>query len=159
MKKKEKATFEIANKKAYHDYFVDDTLECGISLKGHEIKSIILGNCNISDSWVTIQNGQLVIRGMHVSKYDKSNAFDVDETRERVLLAHKSEIRKLTGKIKLDGITLIPLKLYFSKDCHKLKVLVGVCRGKHNYDKRESLKIKQMNKDANKALKERNRKE
>lgn len=157
MKKKEKNTFEISNRKAYHNYFVDETLECGISLKGHEIKSIILGACNISDSWITIQNGQLVIRGMYIARYDKSNIFDVDETRERILLAHKSEIRKLAGKIKLDGITLIPLKLYFNKDCHKLKVLIGVCRGKHNYDKRESLKIKQMNKDANKALKERNR--
>ena len=86
---------EIDNKKAYHDYFVDDKLECGISLKGNEVKSIRQGKCNIKDAWCRVQNNQLVIRGMHISKWETANMFDIDENRERVLLAHKREIIKL----------------------------------------------------------------
>lgn len=143
----------IENKKAYHDYFVEDKIECGIQLRGNEVKSIREGKCNIKESWIRIQNGNLVLRGMHISKWDTANAFDIDETRERQLLAHKSEIRKLEDKISQDGITLIPLKVYFT-DRGKCKVLVGVCRGKHNYDKRESLKEKQVKRDIDRAFKE-----
>ena len=146
---------DITNKKAYHDYFVDDNLECGISLKGNEVKSIREGSCNIKDSWIRIQNGQLVIRGMHISRWHTSNLFDIDEDRERVLLAHKKEIRKLEEQVKLKGITLIPLKVYFKGN--KCKVLIGICRGKHNYDKREVLKDKQVKRDIDRAFKERSK--
>lgn len=142
---------EIKNKKAYHDYFIEDTLECGIALKGNEVKSIREGKCNIKESWVQIQNNNLVVRGMHISKWHTANDFDVDETRERQLLAHKNEIHKLQGLVSLQGITLIPLKVYFVNN--RCKILVGVCKGKHNYDKRQSLKEKQMNRDIRRELK------
>lgn len=146
----------IENKKAYHDYFVDETLECGISLKGNEIKSIRRGNCNIKDAWCRVQNGQLVIRGMHIKNYEESNQFDLaDPDRERVLLAHKSEIVKLDAKVQEDGLTLVPIKVYTVKG--KCKVLVGVCKGKHNFDKRNDLKEKQVKRDINRALKEVNK--
>lgn len=103
----------IENKKAYHDYFIEDTLECGISLKGNEIKSIRLGNCNIKDAWCRVQNNQLVIRGMHIKNYETSNKFDLlDPDRERVLLAHRREIIKLDSESQLNGKTLVPLRLY-----------------------------------------------
>lgn len=144
----------ISNKKAYHDYFVDSTLECGISLRGNEVKSIRDGKCSIKESWCTVQGKNLVIRGMHIAKWGTTNLFDVDESRERQLLAHKGEIAKLAGLVSQKGITLIPLKVYFS-DKGKCKVLVGVCRGKHNYDKRATLKEKQVKRDIDRALKER----
>ena len=147
---------EISNKKAYHDYFVNETLECGISLKGNEVKSIRDGKCNIKEAWVSIQNENLVIRGMHIAKWDTVNMFDVDENRERQLLAHKKEISKLSDAISQNGITLIPLKVYFN-DKGKCKILVGVCKGKHNYDKRESLKERQTKRDIDRALRERNK--
>lgn len=151
-----KGNMEINNKKAYHDYFIEETLECGISLKGNEVKSIRDGKCSIKEAWVQVQKGNLVIRGMHISKWGTANTFDVDETRERQLLAHKKEIAKLSDKVIQRGITLVPLKVYFSNR-GKCKVLVGVCKGKHNYDKRQSLKEKQVNRDINRALKEVNR--
>lgn len=151
-----KGNIEISNKKAYHDYFIEETLECGISLKGNEVKSIRDGKCSIKEAWVQVQKGNLVIRGMHISKWGTANTFDVDETRERQLLAHKKEIAKLSDKVIQQGITLVPLKVYFSNR-GKCKVLVGVCKGKHNYDKRQSLKEKQVNRDINRALKEVNR--
>lgn len=138
-------TTEIENRKARYDYFVEDTLECGISLRGNEVKSIWAGQCNITQAWCTVQNGNLVMRGAHISKWETSNTFDVDEDRERQLLAHKKEIRKLESQIARDGITLIPLKIYFSNG--KCKVLVGICRGKKNYDKRESIKKRDMERD------------
>lgn len=149
-----KGEVEINNKKAYHDYFVDTTLECGISLRGNEVKSIREGKCNIKEAWVQVQGRNLVIRGMHISKWGTSNVFDVDENRERQLLAHKGEIAKLADLVSQQGVTLIPLKVYFS-DKGKCKVLVGVCRGKHNYDKRATLKEKQVKRDIDRALKER----
>lgn len=145
----------IENKKAYHDYFVDETLECGISLRGNEVKSIRDGKCSIKEAWCRVQNNQLVIRGMHISQWNTANSFDVDEDRERVLLAHKKEIIKLGASAEQDGISLIPLKVYFSNG--KCKVLVGVCKGKHNYDKRETLKARQVKRDIDRALKESNR--
>ena len=145
---------KIENKKAYHDYFIDETLECGIALRGNEVKSIRDGKCSIKEAWVQVQNGNLVIRGMHISQWKTSNVFDVDETRERRLLAHKNEILNLESKVSQNGITLIPLKVYFSEK-GKCKVLIGVCRGKHNYDKRNTLKERQVKRDIDKALKER----
>lgn len=141
----------INNPKAYHDYFVLDKLECGIQLWGNEVKSIREGSCNIKDAWCSIQNNELVLRGMHVKAWHTSNAFDIDGNRERKLLVHKSEIRRLLAKVKQDGVTLIPLSLYFSKG--KCKVELGVCKGKKNYDKRETLKARQVNRDIERAVK------
>lgn len=148
-------TATIENKKAYHDYFVDETIECGISLRGNEVKSIRAGKASIKESWCRVQNNQLVIRGMHISQWDTANSYDVDEDRERVLLAHKKEIIKLGDVVQQDGVSLIPLKVYFVNG--KCKVLLGVCRGKHNYDKRETLKNRQVKRDIDRALKESNR--
>ena len=136
----------IENRKARYDYFVEDTLVCGISLRGNEVKSIAAGQASLKEAWCTVQNGNLVLRGMHVTRWESSNLFDVDEDREKQLLAHKSEIRKLAESVKLDGVTLIPLKVFFSNN-GKCKVEVGVCRGKKNYDKRETLKQRQIKRD------------
>ena len=141
----------IENKKAYYDYYVQEELECGIVLRGNEVKSIRSGMCNLKGAWCQVQNGELVIRGMHITKWDTANLFDIDEDRERTLLVHKKEILKLTQKLNEDGITLIPLKIYFKNG--KCKCLLGVCKGKHNYDKRESLKEKQIKRDIERSLK------
>lgn len=132
----------IENRKARYEYFVEEELECGLVLKGNEVKSIREGQCNIKESWVQVQDGELVLRGMHITKWHTSNLFDVDEDRERVLLAHKKEIKRLSDHIKQDGYTLIPLKLYFSNG--RAKVLVGLCKGKHNYDKRNTIKEREV---------------
>lgn len=142
----------IENKKAYHDYFVDEKIECGISLRGNEVKSIRNGMCNIKEAWCQIQDNDLVIRGMHISRWNTSNMFDVDENRERQLLAHKREILKLKQRVQEKGVTLIPLKVYFTSR-GKCKVEVGVCRGKHNYDKRQDLKDKQIKRDIEREMK------
>lgn len=142
----------IENKKAYHDYFVDEKIECGISLRGNEVKSIRSGMCNIKEAWCQIQDNELVIRGMHISRWNTSNMFDVDEDRERQLLAHKREILKLKQRVQEKGVTLIPLKVYFTSR-GKCKVEIGVCRGKHNYDKRQDLKDKQIKRDIEREMK------
>lgn len=142
----------IENKKAYHDYFFDEKIECGISLRGNEVKSIRNGMCNIKEAWCQIQDNNLVIRGMHISRWNTSNMFDVDENRERQLLAHKREILKLKQRVQEKGVTLIPLKVYFTSR-GKCKVEVGVCRGKHNYDKRQDLKDKQIKRDIEREMK------
>lgn len=142
----------IENKKAYHDYFVDEKIECGISLRGNEVKSIRNGMCNIKEAWCQIQDNDLVIRGMHISRWNTSNMFDVDENRERQLLAHKREILKLKQRVQEKGVTLIPLKVYFTSR-GKCKVEIGVCRGKHNYDKRQDLKDKQIKRDIEREMK------
>lgn len=128
----------IENRKANYDYFVLDTLECGIELKGHEIKSIRNGSCNLKDSYISIDDNELILIGTHIAKYDKAMDYDVAERRPRKLLVHKQEIRSLKNKLIDKGITLIPLKMYFKNG--KVKVLVGTCKGKHNYDKRQSIK-------------------
>lgn len=136
---------KIENKKAYHDYFVEETLECGIALRGNEVKSIREGKASIKESWVSIENGQLVLKKMHITAWGTANKFDVDEDRERVLLAHKKEIRDFERRVKQDGYTLVPLKVYFERG--KAKVLVGLCKGKHAYDKRQVEKEKQIKRD------------
>ena len=136
---------EICNRKAYYDYFIERTLECGIALRGNEVKSIRDGSASIKDAWCTIQNGNLVLRGMHISKWKTSNVFDIDEDRERQLLIHRSEIRKLQMDIKQNGLTIVPIKVYFKSG--KCKVEIAVCRGKHNYDKRESIKARDVSRD------------
>lgn len=142
----------IENRKARYNYFIEDTIECGISLRGNEVKSIYEGMCNIKDSWVQIQNGNLVIRGMHITPWITSNSYDIDVDREVQLLAHKKEIIKLENKLKTDGYTLIPLKIYFN-DKAKCKMLVGICKGKHTYDKRNALKEKQIKRDIERSYK------
>lgn len=137
---------EIENKKAYHDYFVESEIECGIALKGNEVKSIERGSCSIKDAYCFITGKGLFIKGMHITAWKTANAFDIDEDRDKQLLANKSEIRDMRYKVRANGYTLIPLKVYKS-DSNKYKVLVGVCRGKKNYDKREALKQKQIKRD------------
>lgn len=129
---------EILNRQANHNYFVIDTYEAGIALTGTEIKSIRMGKCNIKDSYAIIKNNEIFLLNTHISAYDKGNIFNHEETRTRKLLLHKKEILKLMNNVNLDGYTLIPLKIYFVKG--RAKVLLGVCKGKKNYDKKETLK-------------------
>lgn len=129
---------EILNRKARHDYFINEEYECGIVLTGTEIKSIREGSANFNDSYVIVRNGELYILNMHIGSYKQGNIFNHDENRTRKLLMHKKEILKVNDKVRLEGFTLIPLKLYFKNN--KAKILVGLCKGKKDYDKRESIK-------------------
>ena len=149
---KEKGTKLIANnKKAYHDYFIEETFEAGIVLAGTEVKSLRLGKCSIKESFLRIEHGELFIYGMHISPYEKGNIFNKDPLRVRKLLLHKDEIRKLTGKIAEKGYTLIPLQVYF-KDS-KVKVEISLAKGKKLYDKRASIAEKDRKRDAERDLK------
>lgn len=141
------------NKKASHDYFVLDTLECGIVLTGTEIKSIRLNKVSIQDAYCQVKNNTLMIYNMHIAKYDLGNIFNHEETRDRVLLAHKKEIRKLSQKTVLEGLTIIPINLYLINGL--VKVEVALCKGKKNYDKRDDLKKEAIKKDVNKVMKNR----
>lgn len=129
---------ELKNKKAYFDYFVESEIEAGIELLGTEIKSIRLGKANLEDTFARIKNDEVYIINMFIAKYEKANVFNHEERRGRKLLLHRSEIMKLKDKVKLDGYSLIPLKLYF-KGNHA-KILLGLCKGKKLYDKRETIK-------------------
>lgn len=142
---------EILNRKANHDYFIDETFEAGIVLTGTEIKSIRAGNCNIKDCYGIIRNGEVFLLNMYVGQYKEGNIFNHEETRSRKLLLHKKEIKKIAQAIELKGLTIVPLKLYF-KD-NKLKVFLGVCRGKKDYDKRESIKERDVRREMEKRLK------
>ena len=133
------------NKKAYHDYFVDETYEAGIALFGTEVKSIRAGQVNLKDSYCVIDGGELFATGIHVSPYEKGNIFNRDPLRDRKLLMHKREIMKLHGLISQKGFTLIPLSLYFSGS--NVKVELGLCRGKKLYDKRDDAAKKQADRD------------
>ena len=143
------------NRAARHDYFVLETYECGIALSGTEIKSIRNGSVNLKESWCDIQNGEMFIYGMHVSPYEKGNIFNKDPFRVRKLLLHKKEINKLFGKVKQDGLTLVPLSLYFKKQY--VKVELGLCRGKKLYDKRETAAKNDAKRDIDRALKSQKR--
>lgn len=140
----------IENKKANYDYYIEETLECGIALRGNEIKSIKVGMGSIKESWVDIVGNELVIKKFHVTAYDKANSFDVDENRDKKLLAHKKEIRQLNNKIKQDGYTLVPIKVYIKEG--KCKVLIGLAKGKHSYDKRETEKKRQIERDMQRSM-------
>ena len=144
---------EIYNRKARHDYFIEDTYEAGIALTGTEIKSIRMGNANIKDSYGIIKNNEVFLLNMFVSEYSEGNIFNHNVTRTRKLLLHKKEIKKISEKVEREGLTLIPLKLYFKNNI--LKVDLGVCRGKKNYDKRESLKERDIKRNIDKQLKNR----
>lgn len=152
---KEKGSRLIANnKKAYHDYFIEDTFEAGISLAGTEVKSLRMGKCSVKESFIRIDNGEVIIYGMHISPYEKGNIFNKDPLRERKLLMHRYEINKLTGKMKEKGMTLVPLKVYFKGSL--VKVEVGLARGKKLYDKREDIAKRDQRREAEKEFKVRN---
>ena len=143
------------NKKAYHDYFVEETYEAGIELFGTEVKSIRLGQVNLKDSWCDIDNGEMFIKGMHVSPYEKGNIFNRDPMRAKKLLMHKKEILKLFGLVNVQGYTLIPLALYFKGS--RVKASIGLCRGKKLYDKRADMAKKAAARDIDRAMKERSK--
>ena len=125
------------NKKAYHDYFVDETYEAGIELYGTEVKSVRMGHCSVKEAFIRADRGELFVEGMHINPYEKGNIFNKDPLRTRRLLMHRAEINKLMGKITEKGYTLIPLEVYFKGA--RVKVKVGLCRGKKLYDKREDM--------------------
>lgn len=129
---------EINNRKARYDYFIEETYECGMELKGTEIKSIRAGKANLKDSYGVIKNSELFIINMHISAYESGNIFNHNETRTRKLLAHKKEILQMKNKLEIEGYTLIPVKLYIKNG--KAKLLLGVAKGKKNYDKKEAIK-------------------
>ncbi len=136
---------EIINRKARFDYEIEDTYEAGMVLKGTEIKSIRLGKANIKDSYAIIKNNEIFLLNMHIALYKEGNQFNHEETRTRKLLLHKKEISKLKDKVEIQGYTLIPLKVYFKDGI--AKVLIGVARGKKNYDKRETIKKRDMERE------------
>ena len=142
------------NKKAYHDYFVDEKIEAGLVLHGTEVKSLRMGKCSIKESFIRIENGEMYVYGMHISPYEKGNIFNKDPLRVKKLLLHKSEINKLTGKIKEKGFTIVPLQVYFKDG--KAKIEIGLCRGKKLYDKRQDIAKKDMKREAEKDFKIRN---
>ncbi len=142
------------NKKAYHDYFVEESYEAGIELAGTEVKSLRQGRVNLKDSWCSIVNGEIFINACHISAYEHGNIFNKDPVRVRKLLMHKREIMKLFGTIKQDGLALIPLSMYFKGS--KVKVQVGLCKGKKNYDKRATMAENSAKRDIQRAMKERN---
>ncbi len=143
------------NRKARHDYFVLETIEAGIELVGTEVKSLRAGNVNLKDAWCSIENGEMFIKGMHISPYDHGNIFNCDPIRARRLLLHKKEILKLFSQVKQEGLTLIPMSLYFKSS--RVKVAVGLCKGKKLYDKREDMANKAAQREIDRAVKSRNR--
>ncbi len=145
---------EILNRKARHDYFVEETIEAGIVLTGTEIKSIRQGSANIKDSYGVIKNDEVFLLNMFISPYKEGNQFNHEERRTRKLLLHKKEIKKLKERLEVQGFTLVPLKIYFKEN--KAKVMLGVCRGKKNYDKRESIKERDQKREMQKASKYKN---
>ena len=143
------------NKKARHDYFIEESYEAGIELFGTEVKSIRQGRVNLKDSWCSIDKGEIFVNGMHISPYEQGNIFNRDPMRVRKLLMHKKEITRLYGIVKQTGYSLIPISLYF-KDS-RVKVQVGLCKGKRLYDKREDMAKRAAKRDMERAMKEQNR--
>ena len=142
------------NKKAHHDYFVLESYEAGIELCGTEVKSLRAGRVNLKDSWCNIVDGEIFVNGMHISPYDHGNVFNKDPMRVRRLLMHKKEILKLFGTLQQQGLSLIPISLYFKGS--KVKMQVGLCKGKKLYDKRDDMAKKAAQRDIERAMKERN---
>ena len=142
------------NKKAYHDYFIEDTYEGGVALHGTEVKSLRMGKCSIKESFVRIEKGEVIVYGMHISPYEKGNIFNKDPLRPKKLLRHRYEINKITGKIAEKGYTLVPLRVYFKGSL--VKVEIGLARGKKLYDKRQDIAKKDMRREAEKEFKVRN---
>lgn len=142
------------NKKAYHDYFILETYEAGIALHGTEVKSLRMGKCSIKEVFIRVENEEVYVYGMHISPYEKGNIFNKDPLRVRKLLLHKSEIRKLLGKTKEKGMTLVPLKVYFKDSL--VKVEIGLAKGKKLYDKRQDIAKKDQQREAQRDFKVRN---
>lgn len=155
MPKKEGIKEIASNRKAFHDYFVLERFEAGIELFGTEVKSIRAGQVNLKDSYCTIREGELFVRGMHVSPYEKGNIFNRDPVRIRRLLMHKREINRLQAYVQQDGMALVPLSVYFKNA--RVKVEVGLCKGKKNYDKREATAKRDAKRDIDRAMKTYNR--
>ena len=153
-KGKESQKLIANNKKAYHDFFIDETYECGIALHGTEVKSMRMGKCSIKEAFVRIEDGEVFVYGMHVSPYEKGNIFNKDPLRVKKLLLHKSEIRKMKGKIAEKGYTLVPLKVYFNRSL--VKVEIGLAKGKKLYDKRQDIAKKDQRREAERDFKVRN---
>lgn len=154
---KENTKTITVNKKAFHDYFVEESVEAGIELTGTEVKSIRRGGVNLKDAWCAIEDGELIVKGMHISPYEQGNIFNREPRRERRLLLHKREIMRFLGLTKQQGLTLIPLSLYFKGS--RVKVQLGLCKGKKLYDKRDSDAERNAKRDMDRAMKERNFKE
>ncbi|MDD6661196.1 MAG: SsrA-binding protein SmpB [Lachnospiraceae bacterium] len=142
------------NKKAYHDYFIEEKYEAGISLHGTEVKSLRMGKCSIKESFIRIENGEVLIYGMHISPYEKGNIFNKDPLRVKKLLLHKQEINKMLGKIAEKGYTLVPLRVYFKGSLAKVEI--GLAKGKKLYDKRQDIAKKDQRREAEKEFKVRN---
>ena len=142
------------NKKAYHDYFIEDTYEAGISLAGTEVKSLRMGKCSVKESFIKIENGEMIVYGMHISPYEKGNIFNKDPLRPRKLLLHRYEINKMAGKMAEKGYTLVPLKVYFKGSL--VKVEVGLAKGKKLYDKRQDMAKKDAKREMEREFKSRN---
>lgn len=143
------------NKKAFHEYFVEESFECGIELAGTEVKSLRQGGASLKEAWCEITDGEVFVKQMHIAPYDKGNIFNKDPLRPRKLLLHKSEIRRLIGQTKQQGFTLIPLSLYFKGS--RVKLQMGLCRGKKLHDKRQDIAKRDAQRDIQRAMKERNR--
>ena len=142
------------NKKAYHDYFIEDTYEAGVALHGTEVKSLRMGKCSIKESFVRIEKGEVIVYGMHISPYEKGNIFNKDPLRPKKLLMHRYEINKITGKIAEKGYTLVPLRVYFKGSL--VKVEIGLARGKKLYDKRQDIAKKDQRREAEREFKVKN---
>ena len=153
--KKQGGKIIAQNKKAWHDYFVDEKYEAGIALFGTEVKSVRMGQVNLKDSYCSVKDGELFVLGMHISPYEKGNIFNREPRRERKLLMHKREIMKINGMLTQKGYTLVPLSLYFSGK--NVKVELGLCRGKKLYGKRDSIAAKEVNREIDRKMKEFNR--
>ena len=141
------------NRKAFHDYFVEEKVECGIALFGTEVKSIRQGKVNLKESWAQIRKGEVWVEGMHISPYEQGNIFNRDPMRPKKLLLHRNEIRKLDGQVMKQGFTLIPLEMYLKDG--RVKVMLGLCNGKQLHDKRDSIARKDSDREIRRALKER----
>ena len=151
---KESMKLVANNKKAYHDYFVDEKYEAGLVLHGTEVKSLRMGKCSIKEAFIRIENGEVWVYGMHISPYEMGNIFNKDPLRPKKLLMHKAEINKLLGKIKEKGFTLVPLQVYFKEG--RAKIEIGLCRGKKLYDKRQDIAKTDQRREAEKDFKIRN---
>ena len=139
------------NKKAYHDYFIEETYEAGISLHGTEVKSVRMGKCSVKESFIRIENGEVIAYGLHISPYEKGNIFNRDPLRPKKLLLHRSEINKISGRISEKGYTLVPLKVYFKGSL--IKVEIGLAKGKKLYDKRQDIAKKDQRREAERNFK------
>ncbi len=151
---KEEQKLVANNKKAYHEYFIDETYEAGVALHGTEVKSMRMGKCSIKESYIRIENGEMFVYGMHVSPYEKGNIFNKDPLRVKKLLMHKYEINKLAGKVAEKGYTLVPLQVYFKNG--RVKTQIGLARGKKLYDKREAIAKKDQRRETERDFKIRN---